>query len=138
MKKFFRHLHNDVLRMITLVAACAFVLIGFSEEPIWKIITVCAISGAWMLLFFHANAGYFGRKQMYTYYSTMRPVGIGTYPSDRKVLAVHNFNEPIQVEEIHHHAWGIIGFEGKLTAKEQDIYDLVPCEHPERLEEYGG
>ena len=61
------------------------------------------------------------------YYSTLRPVGIGTFPkpTENKVLSIENFNSRIYVHEINHEAWGYIEYEKPLSEKEAQNYDLV-------------
>ncbi len=78
---------NDILRTITAIAACATVLMMLDESPTWINIVVVCISCAWLILFFHANARYFARRQLYSYYQ-------GVYPGKNftlwKILLVRN------------------------------------------------
>lgn len=131
-KGIMQKIHNDILRTVSFIAGCAVVLMAVDEEPETINYIVIGISVVWLMLFFHANADYFERRQMYSYFSTMRPVSIGTYPTNHKVLDVQNFSKAKQIDEINHHAWGIISFDEKLTEREQEMYELVPCDHPER------
>lgn len=41
------------------------------------------------------------------YYSTLRPVSIGSYPEKDRVKEIVNFNDRQYVDEIEHEAWGI-------------------------------
>lgn len=68
---------------------------------------------------------------MNVYYSTLRPVSIGTYPKDGMV-DFENFDKRRYVKEIDHEAWGILHYDRKLTEEECRSYDLVaPTEKPE-------
>ena len=59
------------------------------------------------------------------YYSTQRPVSIGTFPESQKVIEIHNFDRREYVTNIHHEAWGWIEYENPLTEKEAKDYELV-------------
>lgn len=61
------------------------------------------------------------------YFSTERPVSIGTYPKPQgnRVDAIINFNEPIFVAEIGRSAWGYIEYEHPLTAEQAAAYELI-------------
>ena len=61
------------------------------------------------------------------YFSTERPVSIGTYPKPQgnRVDAIVNFNEPIFVAEIGRSAWGYIEYEHPLTAEQAAAYELI-------------
>ena len=61
----------------------------------------------------------------YRYFSTMRPVSIGTYPNNGKVVEIHNFDSREMVKSIGHEAWGYIDYLEPLTEKEALSYDLV-------------
>lgn len=60
----------------------------------------------------------------YRYYSTLRPVGIGTYPKEG-MIRFENFNSRIPVREIDHMAWGYLDYDRRLPEKEADSYDLM-------------
>lgn len=65
------------------------------------------------------------------YYSTLRPVGPGTFPSGYKVKEIVNFDSRKPCAEIGGRpAWGYIDFEGELSEKDAQSYDLV-CRAPE-------
>lgn len=64
---------------------------------------------------------------MYKYYSTLRPVSIGTYPKDGMVK-FRNYNKRVPVPEIDREAWGEIYYNRELTEKEAFSYDLVKGE----------
>lgn len=61
----------------------------------------------------------------YRYFSTMRPVSIGTYPNNGKVVEIHNFDSRKMVSKIQREAWGYIDYSEPLTEKEALSYDLV-------------
>lgn len=52
-------------------------------------------------------------KGCYRYYSTQRPLSLGTYPKPQgnKVLNIKNFDERTYCEEIGREAWGYIEYE---------------------------
>ena len=64
------------------------------------------------------------------YFSTERPVSIGTYPKPQgnRVDAIVNFDEAIFVAEIGRSAWGYIEYEHPLTAEQAAAYELIKCE----------
>ena len=61
------------------------------------------------------------------YFSTERPVSIGTYPKPQgnRVDAIVNFGEAIFVAEIGRSAWGFIEYEHPLTAEQAAAYELI-------------
>ena len=61
------------------------------------------------------------------YFSTLRPVSIGTYPKPQgnRVDAIVNFDEAIFVAEIGRSAWGYIEYEHPLTAEQAEAYELI-------------
>ena len=61
------------------------------------------------------------------YFSTERPVSIGTYhkPQGNRVDAIVNFDEAIFVAEIGRIAWGYIEYEHPLTAEQAAAYELI-------------
>ena len=61
----------------------------------------------------------------YRYFSTMRPVSIGTYPNNGNVVEIHNFDSREMVKSIGREAWGYIDYSKPLTEKEAFSYDLV-------------
>ena len=65
----------------------------------------------------------------FRYYSTQRPVDIGTFPKppDNKVLEIVNFDKRIPVENEPFHAWGYVEYQKPLTEKQADEYELRPA-----------
>ena len=61
------------------------------------------------------------------YFSTLRPVSIGTYPKPQgnRVDAIVNFGEAIFVAEIGRCAWGYIEYAHPLTAEQAAAYELI-------------
>lgn len=59
------------------------------------------------------------------YYSTQRPVMPGGFPKSRKVLGIINFDSREYVEEIGRSAWGYIKYDGPLSEKDVEAYELV-------------
>ncbi|MCC8066811.1 MAG: hypothetical protein LIO94_06890 [Clostridiales bacterium] len=62
---------------------------------------------------------------MTKYYSTQRPISIGTFPSGHKIEALVNFDQRSFVENIGRPAWGYIIFKDELTEDEAKQYELV-------------
>lgn len=64
---------------------------------------------------------------MAKYYSTQRPVMIGSFPkpSGNAVVGIHNFESRTYVKELGRVAWGWIEYENPLTEKECEAYELV-------------
>lgn len=60
------------------------------------------------------------------YYSIMRPIGIGTYPTGARVANIVNFHERKYVPEIGREAWGYIEFSHTLSKQNQISYELLP------------
>lgn len=60
------------------------------------------------------------------YFTTLRPVGIGSCPRGFKWY--NNFDRRIEVPCINHRAWGVIEYENELTENEANAYDLVKAE----------
>ena len=67
----------------------------------------------------------------YRYYSTQRPVDIGTFPKppDNPVVEVHNYDADsrIPVENGMIQAWGYVEYQKSLTEKEAGDYELRPA-----------
>lgn len=59
------------------------------------------------------------------YYSTLRPVSIGSYPEKDRVKEIVNFNDRQYVDEIEHEAWGYIEYDGEIDEGLAKRYDLV-------------
>ncbi len=66
---------------------------------------------------------------MYRYYSTQRPVDIGTFPkpADNKPVEIHNYDSRIPVEDGFMLAWGYLEYAKPLTEKEASDYELKPA-----------
>lgn len=64
----------------------------------------------------------------YRYYSPYRPITPGTFPSGKKVVKIHNFDEWTPIEKIHCMAWGWIEFETPLMDREAKNYELIAAE----------
>lgn len=70
----------------------------------------------------------------FKYYSTQRPVAMGTYPHSKENLpvAVLNYGERIQVEGEPFRAWGEVWFMRPLTKEQIINYELHPAhDNPE-------
>ena len=67
----------------------------------------------------------------YRYYSTQRPVDIGTFPKplDNRVVEIYNFDADsrIPVEGGMIQAWGYVEYEKPLTEKQAADYELRPA-----------
>ncbi|MEY8001569.1 hypothetical protein AB8U03_15475 [Clostridium sp. Mt-5] len=63
---------------------------------------------------------------MYRYYSTERPVSLGTYPKIRGNMPINieNFKTKIYVHEINREAYGYLEYEHELTDKQIFGYEL--------------
>lgn len=62
----------------------------------------------------------------YRYYSTQRPLSLGSYPKpvENQVIEIQNFNNRQPVEEGKLQAWGYVEYTKPLTAKEMQDYEL--------------
>ena len=60
----------------------------------------------------------------YIYYSTQRPVSLGTYPK-KGMREIVNFDERKFCEEIGREAWGFLRYDRRLDDKEASDYELV-------------
>lgn len=61
------------------------------------------------------------------YYSTHRPVSIGTYPHADDVVSITNYDERRYIDAINRPAYGHIDYAHALTIDEQTHYDLMPA-----------
>lgn len=61
---------------------------------------------------------------IWTYFSTMRPVSIGTYPK-KGMVRFENFEKRTYVPDIEREAWGYLEYDRELTREEMENYDLV-------------
>ena len=67
-------------------------------------------------------------KDAYKYYSTQRPVDIGTYPkTDGGPVRLENFDKREDVEQGQFKAWGYLVYDAPLTAKQIYDYELRPA-----------
>ena len=74
----------------------------------------------------------------FKYYSTQRPVGMGTFPHEKGNLAVAmlNYGERRQVEGEPFRAWGEVWYMRPLTKEQVINYELRPArDNPERRPE---
>ena len=62
---------------------------------------------------------------MTRYYSTQRPIGPGTIPSDPKPAEIVNFDSRQQVESIGRPAWGYVDYDVPLDEETAADYELV-------------
>lgn len=70
-------------------------------------------------------------------YSTNRPIGLGTWPSQHadKVVRVVRFDHLTWVEEIHHNSFGYVEFGEDVPKADLDEYELrIPCGEDDALE----
>ncbi len=65
------------------------------------------------------------RMRMKKYYSTQRPVSIGTFPSGKNVRMIVNFADRSYVDSIGRMAYGYIIFAEPLSEKEASDYELT-------------
>lgn len=73
--------------------------------------------------------------ERYRYYSTQRPVDIGTFPKpkDNMPLAFINYDQRKEVEGGAMRAWGELIYLHPLTEKQMDDYELKPApDNPDR------
>ena len=65
----------------------------------------------------------------FRYYSTQRPVDIGTFPKppDNPVVEIVNYDRRIPVENKPFRAWGYIEYQKPLTEQQADDYELRPA-----------
>lgn len=62
---------------------------------------------------------------MKMYFSTLRPVGPGTFPKEG-MIEFENYNSRLYVPAINRAAWGVLYYNRELTREEMENYDLVP------------
>ena len=77
------------------------------------------------------------RQGHYRYYSTQRPVDIGTYPKPpgNSPIEIFNYDGRIPVEGGNMLAWGELIYGKPLTEKQMCDYELKPSSHnPDRAE----
>ena len=73
------------------------------------------------------------KQKIYRYYSTRRPVDIGTFPeSTDEPICIHNYDKRIRIEPWGFLAWGYLEYSAPLDARQADDYELKPSpENPE-------
>ena len=66
---------------------------------------------------------------LYKYYSTQRPVDLGTYPKspENPMIGFINYDKRIPVEGGAFQAWGVLSYARPLTEKELYNYELRPA-----------
>ena len=71
----------------------------------------------------------------YRYYSTQRPVDIGTFPKTENGPAqVFNFDKRERVESATFRAWGYVAYNAPLTKKQIDDYELrAASDNPDHI-----
>lgn len=63
--------------------------------------------------------------EVYKYYSTQRPVDLGTFPkTENGPVKIVNFNDRESVEHGSIRAWGYLLYSAPLTQKQMDDYEL--------------
>lgn len=69
------------------------------------------------------------KVELYKYYSTQRPVDIGTYPKspENPLIGLTNYDSRIPVEGGAFRAWGELSYAQPLTEKELYDYELRPA-----------
>lgn len=73
-------------------------------------------------------------QEFYRYYSTQRPVDIGTYPKepDNPMVGFLNYDGRTSVEHGAYRAWGELIYRAPLTAEQLFEYELRPSrENPD-------
>lgn len=61
--------------------------------------------------------------KLYRYCSTLRPIDIGTTPSNRHKVDFKNFDNKQDYQGIQ--CWGYVDYVEPLTKEQQYVYDLV-------------
>jgi len=65
------------------------------------------------------------QQKFLRYYSTQRPVDIGTYPkSAGEPIRIRNYNNRIRIEPWGFLAWGYLEYADPLDARQADDYEL--------------
>ena len=67
-------------------------------------------------------------ENQYKYYSTQRPVDIGTYPkpNGNQPVEIQNYDQRVPVENGALRAWGELSYKKPLTEKQMADYELKP------------
>lgn len=68
------------------------------------------------------------QQELYRYYSTQRPVDLGTYPKepDNPLVGFLNYDDRISVEHGAYRAWGEVTYRALLTTDQLIQYELQP------------
>ncbi len=67
-------------------------------------------------------------KDAYRYYSTQRPVDIGTFPkTENGPIRFENFSKRESVEQGRFEAWGYLVYDAPLTKQQAEDYELRPA-----------
>lgn len=68
------------------------------------------------------------QQELYRYYSTQRPVDLGTYPKepDNPLVGFLNYDDRISVEHGAYRAWGEVTYRTPLTTDQLIQYELQP------------
>lgn len=66
--------------------------------------------------------------EVYVYFSTERPISIGTFPEKEKLIGFKDYEDEIYVEEIEGYAWGELLYNSPLSARDMEEYELVQTE----------
>ena len=77
----------------------------------------------------HERTGGHEQAEYYRYYSTQRPVDLGTFPKlpGNAPVEIINFDERRMVEGGTIRAWGELAYLKPLTEKQMDDYELRPA-----------
>ena len=69
------------------------------------------------------------QQEFYRYYSTQRPVDVGTYPkeADNPLVSFLNYDDRIRVEHGTYRAWGEVIYRFPLTQDQIYEYELRPA-----------
>ena len=70
----------------------------------------------------------------YIYYSTQRPISLGTFPGNP--VDIYNFDQRENHENLM--AWGYLVYDRELTEKEISDYELVPSTNNPKIEQEKG
>jgi len=73
------------------------------------------------------------KQRFFRYYSTQRPVDIGTYPKSAGTpIRIHNYDNRTRIEPWGFLAWGYLEYAAPLDARQADDYELKPSpENPD-------
>ena len=76
-------------------------------------------------------------QETYKYYSTQRPIDIGTFPKvGNDPISITNFDKREEVENGSFSAWGFLEYTAPLTEKQIDDYELrAASDNPDKKQE---